>query len=73
MLAGTGTTRTFTADVAGTYTASLTVTDNGGAVSAADTVNVVAAVPVLTGPWVRVAGVYVQTPGPLVRVAGVYV
>lgn len=28
---------------------------------------------VLTGPWVRIAGVYVQTPGPLVRVAGVYV
>lgn len=41
-LSGTGASRTFTADVAGTYTASLTVTDNGGAVSQADTVNITA-------------------------------
>lgn len=73
VLSGTGTTRTFTADVAGTYTASLTVTDNGGTTSAADIVNVVAAAPAATGPHVRVAGAYVQSADPLARVGGVYV
>lgn len=44
VLAGTGASRTFTADLAGLYVGSLTVTDNGSPAltSAADTVNVTA-------------------------------
>lgn len=60
VLAGTGSTRTFTADLAGTYVASLVVTDNVGGSSAADTVSIVAG-PISSGFFFAAGGVYVPT------------